>query len=674
MSLSLQSLPGIGPKTLERLNKLGISTTKDLLYHFPLRYLDFSKHSPISDLREGDSYTIKGQLLSFKNIYTRSHKNIQKATISDSTGQIELIWFNQPYLEKNFKVGDTYHFAGSPTLFQNRLTIIAPEYSLLQTNRIVPIYPQTQGLNSKFFQKLFSLSLNDLLSSQKDPLPIAILKKYSLLSLSDSLRNIHQPQNQALLEQARHRLSLDEILNYQSLSHLSKKEWLSKKAQNLLKSDKTIDNNLASFTKSLPFKLTPSQTKVWAEVKKDLLSQKKVTNRLIQGDVGSGKTIVAILATYLTQLNHKHSLILAPTQVLANQHYQTFKKLLPKNTPLKLIQSASNTKNGKTKKELSPQKGTIYISTHAAIFQKDSLPPISLLIIDEQHKFGVKQRNFLEQKDKLPHTLTMTATPIPRTISLTFLGNLDLSFIDLPPKDRLPIKTHLIPSLKVPDCYNWVKDKIKKEKAQAYIVCPLIEESESLASVSSVKKEYLHLQKEVFPDLKIGLIHGKLKAAEKDKIIKDFKDHKLHILLSTPIIEVGVDIPNSTIIIIQSAQRFGLAQLHQLRGRVGRGAIQSYCFLFADPNLNPKSLSRLEYLQKHHSGQKIAEFDLKTRGPGEIFNTLQHGFPSLKLAQLSDTLLVSKSQLILNSLVESNFNLEKLLIQKPQKALSSLQN
>jgi ATP-dependent DNA helicase RecG len=642
MFQSLQSIPTFGPKTILKLNRLGIFTPKDLLYHFPTRYLDFSKNSTIESLLQNEPATIRGQLISLNNIYTRSRKNILKAIVADTTGKIELIWFNQPYLEKNFTVGQTYSFAGVPTLYQNRLTLISPEYSSLRTGKIIPIYPQTSGLNSKWFQKIFSLHLNNLLTDIPESLPPKIIQQFKLVPLKTALLQIHQPGSLRSLESARYRLSLEEILSYQIKSHLSRQKWLSLSPPFTLKTTPTIDKKTTNLIKNLPFSLTSSQKIAWKEIKTDLLSASKIQNRLLQGDVGSGKTILAILAAYFTHLNQKSSLILAPTEILAQQHYLTFKKFLPPSTPLHLLTANSQPDFSQIK------PSSIIIATHAAIFQKKFLPyPITFLVIDEQHKFGVKQRNFLSESQ--PHTLTMTATPIPRTVNLTFLGNLDLSYLDTAPKNRLPIKTFVVPPQKQSACYQWIKDQINTHQSQVFIVCPLIEESETLLDVKSVKKEFEHL-KTIFSEYKLALIHGKIKSKDREKIIDRFTHHLTDILVSTPIIEVGIDIAQAAIIIIQSADRFGLAQLHQLRGRVGRRGQQGYCYLFSE-NQNQKAINRLNYLQTHHSGQKIAEFDLKTRGPGEVFSTIQHGFPSLKLASLSDSELITTSAKLLSQLI-----------------------
>ena len=653
---SLTQIPGIGTKTLAKLNKLNISTPKDLLYHFPYRYIDFSHITSINNAKENEAVTITGQLLSFQNIFTRSHKNLQKAIVSDKTDQINLLWFNQPYLSKNFKVGDTYSFAGTVTIFQNKKTIISPVSGQYHTGKIIAIYPETSGLTSNWFRKSIQNFLPQLIDNNTDNLPLNIIRKYQLLDLPKSLTQIHLPSNSKMLQLARYRLSTDEILSLQANSYLSRQQWITKKPQVALKTNQSIEQKINKLINTLPFKLTTSQKKVWQEIKTDITNPDKVTNRLLQGDVGSGKTIVALLACYLAYLNQSLSLIIAPTEILAQQHFQTFKNIL-KHTKVPLFLLTGNSKIDFKK----VPKNAIIIATHAVIYQKENLNhQVALLIIDEQHKFGVKQRSFLGNSICLPHCLTMTATPIPRTISLTLLGNLDLSIIDSLPKNRLSIKTFLVPPKKIPQCYQWIEDQIIKTKCQAFIVCPFIDISETMQSVKSATDEFKKLST-IFPKLKLALLHGKIKPKDKDKIISDFQKNKINILVTTPIIEVGVDIPNASIMIIQSAERFGLSQLHQLRGRVGRGLLQSYCYLFTESQ-NDKAQNRLKFMEKNANGLKIAEYDLKTRGPGEAFSVVQHGFPSLKLASFSDVDLISLSQKILTDLVkDKKFDIDSLV-------------
>lgn len=657
-------IPGIGPKTESKLQQLNIFHDWQLLYHFPHRYIDFSKVIPISKIKLNENCTISGQIIHIENIYTRSVKSLQKIILKDSGGQIELVWFNQPFLTKNFKVGETWAFAGTPTLYRGKITIFSPEYGQYNTGKIIPVYPETKGLTSRWFRKIINLHFNTLQKNIPDTLPNSLLNSYRLLTLTKALKEVHQPQNQSLLVKSRYRLAVDEIISLLALSRLQKKSWELNKPKIILKSNKLIDSKIKNLISSLPFKLTDSQIIAWSEIKPELLSKDIVTNRLLCGDVGSGKTILALLSAYLTSLNHHQTLLLAPTEILARQHQKTFQKYLP-SVPIHFL-SAHSTLPDKI------ASNSIIIATHAAIFQKEKfIKNIALLIIDEQHKFGVKQRSFLDHNSP-PHTITMTATPIPRTISLTFFGNLNLSTLKNPPQNRLRIKTFLVPQNKIPNCYQWLQKDIEKRHSQAFIVCPFIEESETATTIKSAKKEFEHLQ-QIFPKLKLALIHGKTGIENRNRILEDFQNNKINILVTTPIIEVGIDFPNATAIIIQSADHFGLSQLHQLRGRVGRGNLQSYCYFFTE-SLNDSSLKRLDFLSKNNDGFKIAEYDLKTRGPGEVFSTLQHGFPSLKIANFSDIKLIEFSQKILSELEQKypQFNLETLI--KNEKSLTMIGN
>jgi ATP-dependent DNA helicase RecG len=652
----LQSLPKVGPKTITKLNKLGIFKPADLLYHFPNRYIDFSHHTAISQSEPDTNVTITGKINSFQNIFTRHGKNIQKATVIDNSGQIDLLWFNQPYLTNNLHVGDVFSFAGTVSLYLHKKTIIAPVFGQYNTGKIIAVYPETAGLKSGWFRQTISLNLKTLLQNIYDPFSATTLKKYHLLPLSTSLIQIHQPASANLLAQAQLRLGLDEILALQTQSYLKKQTWAAKTPHQIF----TDFPKINTFIKKLPFKLTASQLNTWNEIKADLLSETPM-NRLLEGDVGSGKTIVAILACLLAHYNKVSSLIVVPTEILAKQHHQTLTSFL--DFPIKIL-------TGKSKlTKFSP--GSIIIATHAAIYQKKSLENhVGLLVIDEQHKFGVAQRTFLTNSLHPPHCLTMTATPIPRTISLTVLGNLDLSQIDTLPLGRLPVKTFLVPEIKYTSCYRWLSDQITSTGQQAFIVCPFIEPSETLISVKSAKVLFEHLRTEIFPNLKLGLIHGKTPTANRQKVLRQFAENKINILVTTPIIEVGIDFPNATTIIIQSADRFGLAQLHQLRGRVGRGSDQSFCYLFSESD-SDKANKRLEMLTRTHDGQKIAEYDLKTRGPGEAFSFIQHGFPSLKIASFSDYKLISLGQLIIKDLSSTNFDLKKLIKSDPNNLSST---
>lgn len=662
---SLSQIPRLGPKTLEKLHRLNIHTPRDLVYHFPSRYLDFSKVVPISQAQVGETITLTGVIKSFQNIFTHSHKNIQRAIVADKTGTIELLWFNQPYLSKTLLVGQQFSFAGTVSLYKNHLTIIAPAIGQHHTGKIVAVYPETKGLSSSWFRTTIQNHLHQLTSTLTETLPPSLIDRYQLVDRAESLRQIHCPTNFSSLESARYRLALEEILGLQVHSHLQKQSWLTKKPAKIFQLTSTTQSSINKFINSLPFALTSDQLNAWKEISADLLSSTP-THRLLQGDVGSGKTIVALLACLLAHHNRSLSLVVAPTEILAQQHAATFQKLLP-TLPIKLLTATHRLSS----KELRP--GSILVSTHSALFHKEKIiPHLGLVVFDEQHKFGVNQRNFLSDAVSPPHSLTMTATPIPRTVGLTLMGSLSLTTINSLPQNRQPIKTFLVPPSKVDNCYSWLEKHLKDTGEQAFVVCPFIEESETLSSVKSAKQEFDHLQ-QVFSSLKVGLIHGKTKTTDRQKILDDFAQNKISILVTTPLIEVGIDYPNATTIIIQSADRFGLASLHQLRGRVGRGSRPSSCYLFSESK-NDQAISRLHFLESHSRGMDIAEFDLKNRGPGELFSTIQHGFPTLRLSQLNDYELISTAQKLLADLIRQhpNFDLTSLLPIHHQSLTSNL--
>jgi len=631
--MDIQTISGLGPKTKQKLEHLGIHTIKDLLYHFPSRYLDFSKISKISELQLNDTATIRVQVLSFINLKTRRGMSMQKLVVADETGRLSIIFFNQNYLQSSLKIGEKYSFAGRVGIFSKSLTLQNPEYGDLHTGKIVPVYPQTAGVSTKLIRKIVTSALlkNDLLD-----FPENILNKYSIQPIRTSLNQIHFPKSNPELEQAQTNLALREIIDLQLQSYKIKEDWKKQKLTKQIAFDQKSED---IFRKKLPFKLTSSQEKAWLEIKDDIFS-KRPTNRLLQGDVGSGKTILAMLSCIQSLKNKTTSIVIVPTEVLAQQHYQNFSKYIDKKDIVLITGSNKN----------KFEENKIIITTHAIFFKKElSLDTISIVIIDEQHKFGVSQRSFFEHKNKVPHILTMTATPIPRTVNLTLLGHLDVSVLDAPPSGRLPIVTKIINEKRLTDCLSWIHKEYVQNKTQAFIVAPLIEMSESLEGVVSVS-DLEEKVKNILKQAKVGLLHGKLKPKDKEQIMSDFKENKTSILVSTPVIEVGVDIPNATSIIIFSPERFGLAQLHQLRGRVGRGDKQSYCFLVAN-----RPSARLNMFTNTKDGNKLALFDLSNRGAGDIFGTLQHGFSNLKLANTSDIELINKAQKVLKDLLKIKF-------------------
>lgn len=619
----------------QRLEKLGIIKIEDFLYHIPFRYEDYSLISKINLIQAGEIVTIQGTVKDIKNQYTRRFKTLQKATVSDDTGEIEILWFNQPFLTKVLKIGDSISISGKVELDKNKSVMITPNYEVIfnnqtiHTGRLVPIYPETRGISSKWIRRqVFNILESD--NQIKDYLPEDIIKNNGLINLNDAIHEIHFPNNLEKAQKAKERLSFNELFEIQLSALIRKKTWQEKE----IKKEWKIDNiKINKFIKSISFELTNAQKNAVADILKDL-SSKKAMNRLLEGDVGSGKTIVAAISIYLSFLNGFQSAFMAPTEILAKQHFKTISDLLlPLKIKVELLTSSSKIKN---------KDFDVLIGTHSLVYKKAEFKNLGLIVIDEQQRFGVQQRSIIRNKGKNPHLLTMTATPIPRTVALTMYGDLDLSVLDEMPKGRVRIKTWLVPPIKRDNAYTWI-DKQIKQGDQVFIVCPFIEESESMVSVKAATKEFERLKKEIFPHLKLGLLHGKLKSKEKDEILKSFKDKKIDILVSTPVVEVGIDIPNATIMLIEEADRFGLAQLHQLRGRVGRSDKQSYCLLFTQ-STNPVTLERLKSLETIFSGALLAELDLKLRGPGQIYGTAQHGVPSLKVASFSDFSLIEKTK------------------------------
>lgn len=645
----IRYVPLVGPAFEARLGKLEIYTVSDLLFHIPLRYDDYSKITKIGSLKHDEVTTIIASITKVKNIFTRNRKQIQQITLTDTTGTLQLMWFNQPFIIKNLKIGDTLAVAGKATTRGSFWEMIGPEYeivhpnkSLLHVGRLVPIYPQTAGISSKWLRSRISILLNAPWL-QVDYIPADILYNYKLPDILTALKTIHFPNSLSEIEKSRERLAFDELFLLQLTAKIHRQEWRQKQTIPKL----TIDaKKVAKFYESLPFTLTQAQLRVVGEIFVDL-QKETAMNRLLQGDVGSGKTVVAALAMYMAHLNGYQSLLMAPTEILAQQHYATLSELLK---PFKIIVDivTSNTKHVTRKKNVSHVTSHvsphILVGTHALLEKSVEFDRLGLVVIDEQHRFGVKQRSLLRSKGKTPHVLSMTATPIPRTLALVFYGDLDFSYIDEMPIGRKPIKTWVVPKAKRDGAYAWIRKQILAvKKTQVFIVCPFIELSETLTTVKAAKEEFEILSKEVFPDLKLGLLHGKMKASEKNEILDQFRAGKFNILVSTPVVEVGIDIPNATIMLIEAADRFGLAQLHQMRGRVGRSHQQSYCLLFAENEVS-KTTFRLKNLETCANGRKLAEIDLQLRGAGEVFGTLQHGKELLKIASYSDVELVQKAQ------------------------------
>lgn len=569
---------------------------EELLHRYPSRY---------EDLRDYE----RGLVTAARNIYSRSGKSIQKIMVKINQNVRELTYFNQPFLVKTLRTGVKISLAG------NEYEVNGP---LIHTGRLVPIYPETKGKSSKWFRRQI---YNTLKKPIVDWLPLTILKKYSLINLNQALQQIHFPANQSQIDQAKKRLAFDEMLKLQLISRQHRLSWTKPTAMAF----RNQPNQLQQIIQSLPYKLTPSQVQAIQEITADLTTPKPM-NRLLQGEVGSGKTAVAAVAMYLSYLNGQPAALLAPTEILVEQHYQTLKTVFS-GTPVTV---------GRVTKSYK-ESGDILVGTQALLNQK--LTRLGLVVIDEQHRFGVRQRSQLLTLHPRPHLLSMTATPIPRTLALTVYSHLDLSTLnDLPGKQI--VKTWLVPQDKRLQAYDWIKQQINQKQSQVFIVCPLINpsEKESMQDIKDITSEYQALLA-IFPNHHLGLIHGRLKTDEKNRLIAKFTDHQLDILVATPVIEVGIDIPQASIILIENAERFGLAQLHQLRGRVGRRGQTAYCLLFAN-----KNLARLKTLETTHAGIKLAEIDLQLRGEGKITGDEQHGWNQLQLARLDDLALIKATR------------------------------
>ncbi len=656
-----ENLPLTSSITVSRLKSVGINTYFDLLNYFPFRYEDYSIISSISKIQIGEVVTIKGTVLKSQNVYTRKGLTLQKVEIEDKTGKIKVVWFNQPYLIRILQRGLFIALAVEAKGYLHSATLEPKEFEILKdldcetihTGRLVPIYSEKNGLSTKLIREKIFYLINDFYADRTKSrseafFPPEIASYNNLIDRFDAYKNIHFPSDFLLAKKARQRLAFEELFVIQLSARLVRNEWDKEHVTNAFKI-KEHQQEIGEFIHNLPFELTVAQKRVINEIIADLRKVRPM-NRFLEGDVGSGKTVVAAIACYLAYLNGLQSLFMAPTEILAFQHYQTIMQLF-KDYPVKialhtsskkqLTNSARSSKDGKAR----TTNFDIVIGTHALIVQKLNFERVGFAVIDEQHRFGVAQRAKLKGKGINPHLLTMTATPIPRTVALTLYGELDLSVIDEMPIGRLPIKTFLVPKEKRESGYTWIKKQIKINGDQVFIICPLIEESEieTMKSVKAAAKEFERLKNEVFPEFKLGLLHGKLKSKEKDIIMQHFKDKKVDILVSTSVVEVGIDISNATIMIIEASERFGLAQLHQLRGRVGRGDKQSYCLLYTESS-DGKVIERLKFFSKKQSGVEIAEYDFKRRGPGEIFGTRQHGYINLKIASMSDFELIDKSK------------------------------
>ncbi|MBA7639594.1 ATP-dependent DNA helicase RecG [subsurface metagenome] len=678
LEASITTLKGVSAAMAAKFNRLGVKTIRDLLYFFPHRHLDYSQRKHISDLAEGEEQTIMANVWQAQETRLGGRRSTE-AIVGDETGNVRVVWFNNPYVAKSLPTNAQVVISGRVGVFGGRHVFESPEWELLEdkelvhTGRLVPLYSLTQGLKPRQVRKLMKAVVDSFSGQVKDFLPPELIKRCKLLELPQAIVQAHYPEDEAAKDNARYRLAFDELFILQ-LGVLGKKhEWQESQPGNPLSPQPAP---LDAFLKSLPFELTSAQQKVLKELLADL--EKPVPmSRLLQGEVGSGKTVVATAALLVAAANGYQGAFMAPTEILAEQHFTNVGQLLSRTgkqiaeednlrtysgvldrplTVALLIGDLKQARKQEIQQQIAAGEIDIIIGTHALIQKEVGFTKLSLVVVDEQHRFGVEQRSALRQKGFNPHVLVMTATPIPRTLALTLYGDLDLSVIDELPPGRQAVKTKWLKPEQRDSAYTFLRRQVT-EGRQAFIVCPLVEESEAIQAKAAVA-EYERLSGEVFPDLKLGLIHGRMSAAEKDKVMHQFRSGELPVLVSTPVVEVGIDVPNATVMLVESADRFGLSQLHQFRGRVGRGSAQSYCMLLAE---NPSEIGRerLDIIEKIQDGFQLAEEDLRLRGPGDFFGTRQSGLPDLRMAKLSDVALLELARTEAIRLFEKDPGLKK---------------
>jgi ATP-dependent DNA helicase RecG len=684
----IQFLKGVGNNYLKKFKKIGIETVKDLLFYFPFRYEDFSVIKKINQLILNEVVTIEGKILEIKTFKTwRKKFFITEAIIEDDTAPIKIIWFNQPFLTKNLKRGDLISVAGKLIEDKNGVYFSPSHYEKItdfdseerrETSGLIPVYSETEGLTSRALRFFIKQCLKQT-RIPNDWLPSYIRQKYHFPDLKTALKQIHFPKNITEAEVARKRFLFEDLFILE-LTILKQKQQLKQYKGFLIKAN--LDS-LKKFSESLNFQLTNDQKQAVVDILKDLQKGKPM-NRLLQGDVGSGKTIVAAIAALMTVENNYQVAFMAPTEILSEQHFQTFSRLFQdfeiniglitsNKTKISWNGLISEIKRKDFLRDCQQQKINIIIGTHSLIQKDVKFKNLGLVIIDEQHRFGVEQRKELlkSKTDFIPHLLSMTATPIPRTLALTLWGDLDISSIKELPKNRKPIITKIVSPQQREKVYQFIKDQIQQGR-QVFVICPLINDSEKL-EVKSVLKEYEKLQNQIFPEFKVMYLHGKMKTQEKEEIMQKFLKNEINILVSTSVVEVGIDVPNASIMLIEGADRFGLAQLYQFRGRVGRGPHQSYCFLFTESN-SQNTLKRLKALITAKNSFELAEKDLELRGPGEFLGTRQSGMPDNLMMALKNLSLVqiakNEAELILQNDPElKNYPLIKKVFEQKKEIL-----
>ena len=637
----ISTLPGVAEKRAGIYRRLGIETAYDLLFHFPRTYIDFTAPVQVSDTENGVPVAVKVTVLQRLPVsYVRKGFTLYRVVVTDGASDFLLVFYNTPYTYQSMKAGQEYYVYGKLTGGYLRREMQSPQVQKAEQAMLLqPVYPQTVGLTSAMIRTNVARALQILAEEPIETLPVGIRSEYSLVSLSDALRAVHRPESAAELEAAQHRLAFEELLQFQlgtlMLRHFSTTQSAAAMRQ---------DTDISDFYTALPFSLTHAQQHAISVICKDLC-QSKPMNRLLQGDVGSGKTAVAAAAAAFAAKNGKQTVLMAPTEILAQQHMQTLTEFLrPVGiTPVLLTGSMRAKEKREIKAGIADGTTLVVIGTHAVIQKDTEFADLGLVITDEQHRFGVSQRAALAEKGGCPHKLVMSATPIPRTLALIIYGDLDITVLDEMPKGRLPIQTFAVTGGYRERAYSFIRSHLDAGE-QAYILCAMIEESDTLENVQAAETYAESLKNGAFADYRVGLLHGRMKPQDKEAVMASMKAHELDLLVCTTVVEVGVDVPNATIILIENADRFGLAQLHQLRGRVGRGQAQSYCILVTDSR-REDARERLKIMSRTSNGFAIAEEDLKLRGPGDFFGSAQHGMPPLMQAAFCSNMpLVSETQ------------------------------
>lgn len=671
----ISKIKGIGPSSKNLFNKLGIYTINGLIEYYPKKYDDYSNILPTTKLTPG-LVTIKAKITQISGKYVRRGLHITEAIAIDDYGSVRLVWFNQPYRASGTKINQKYFISGNFELSYKRFVILNPSTELVNdfpvnTARVVPVYKETKGLKSNQIRKAVK-EIATVISKIEETLPDWLIKDNNLISKSSAILGLHFPDSKDILASSKHRVAFEEVFELILTSLLLKNQALINKALPIPFKEKLAQD----FVKNLGFKLTDEQKKVIWQIYKDIQKDAPM-NRLVEGDVGSGKTVVAVMAALMAMEQNYQVAFMAPTEILARQHAETIFNMLKRlgfeNQVSLLVGGMKSEQKNKVYKHIKSGEIKLLIGTHALIQEKVDMHNLALVIIDEQHRFGVEQRKkLLAKAGHMPHVLSMTATPIPRSLALTLYGELDISIISSKPRNRKEIITKLVSPNSLDSAYTKVKEELKKGK-QAFVVCPLISESTSLDKIKSAKETYDSLKIGVFKDYSLGLLHGKMKAEEKNNVMQDFLDKKYHILVSTTVIEVGVDVPNATVMLIQNADRFGLAQLHQLRGRVGRSEHQGYCFPILSDSKAPSK--RLRAFEQTKDGFRLSELDLELRGPGAIYGTFQHGQLDLRIAKLTDTKLIISARKAAQKFIDKQEDLLQYShLANRVKAISSVTN